>query len=169
MEAALREATLEDVAALTGLMRGTFRDTFRHYPPEELEAYLAESYSEVLTRQTLLLPTRRTWVLERAGELVGYAVAGECDLPHREVTPSSGQLHRLYVRRDLQGSGHAKKLMATGLAWLAEEGRSPLFIGVWEGNARALAFYRRYGFEPIGEYPYPVGSTIDRELILRRD
>lgn len=169
MEPVLREATLEDVPALTELMRVTFSETFRHYPQEELAAHLEEAYSEERTRSSLTVPSQRTWVLEEpGGALVGYAVAGEADLPHPQVTERAGQLHRLYLRPSAQGAGLGRKLMDTALAFLSEQQRTPLFISVWEHNERALAFYRRYGFEPVGEYPYPVGRTVDRELILRR-
>lgn len=167
MEMTLREASPGDVPALAALMRSTFSDTFPHYPPRELAAHLAEFYSDARTRQGLAHPTRRTWVADRGGELMGYAVAGDADLPHPDVTPEAGQLHRLYVHRDAQGRGLGARLFETALAWLAQSGRSPVYIGVWEHNLKAQAFYARYGFAPVGEYPYPVGTTVDRELILR--
>lgn len=163
----LREATLEDVRALTALMRETFEETFTHYPPDELQAYLAETYSEARTREGLAAPTRKTWVVEEDGALLAYAVAGDADLPIEGLEKRAGQLHRLYVRKSLVGAGVGRMLMDTALAWLEAQQRSPIYIGVWEHNDRALAFYRRYGFAPVGDYPYPVGSTIDRELILR--
>lgn len=149
-------------------MRSTFRDTFQHYPPEELAAYLETHYSETATAQLLANPLRQTWVAEETGVLVGYAVAGEADLPHPAVDAAAGQLHRLYVIPTHHRVGLGRQLMETALAWLQEHGRTRVFIGVWEGNARARAFYARYGFHPVGEYPYPVGSTVDRELILSR-
>lgn len=168
MATALRIADVEkDVPALAVLARVTFANTFQHYPPEELAGHLAHEYSEDRIRELLRHPLRRTWVVERDGELVGYAVAGEGDLPHPEVSARAGQLHRLYLLPPAQGGGWGRALMDAALAWLAEQGRAPVFIGVWENNLRAQAFYRRFGFEPVGEYPYPVGSTMDRELILR--
>jgi len=39
---------------------------------------------------------------------------------------------------------------------------------VWSENLRAQSLYRGYGFEKAGEYSFPVGETLDRELIFRR-
>ena len=60
------------------------------------------------------------------------------------------------------------QLMQAGLDWLASQGRSPLYIGVWSENYGAQRFYGRYGFSKVGEYGFPVGSTDDQEFILNR-
>lgn len=60
------------------------------------------------------------------------------------------------------------RLMDTGLEWLASQGRSPLYIGVWSENYGAQRFYARNGFSQVGEGGFPVGSTADREFILKR-
>jgi RimJ/RimL family protein N-acetyltransferase len=54
------------------------------------------------------------------------------------------------------------------LEWLAAQGYSPLYVGVWSGNSGAQRLYGRFGFEKIGEYDFPVGEHLDREYILRR-
>ncbi len=169
MDILVREATLGDLAALTELTRVTFAETFTHYPEEELAAYLAQHYSADRIRHALSVPTRRTWLAEGGGGLLGYAVAGDADLPHPEITERAGQLHRLYLRPPAKGLGIGRRLMDTALDWLASQGRGPVYLGVWEKNLRAQDFYRSYGFRRVGDYQYPVGSTVDLEFILRRD
>ena len=44
-----------------------------------------------------------------------------------------------------------------------------MYLSVWENNARAQAFYRRYGFEHVGEHKFMVGNTADRDFIWRFD
>jgi diamine N-acetyltransferase len=58
--------------------------------------------------------------------------------------------------------------MDVGLEWLERQGRTPLYVGVWSKNLGAQRFYRRYGFNKVGEYGFPVGKTVDHEFILRR-
>jgi diamine N-acetyltransferase len=60
------------------------------------------------------------------------------------------------------------RLLDTALDWLASGGRTPLYVGVWSGNLGAQRLYGRYGFTKVGEHGFPVGGTLDRELILRR-
>jgi ribosomal protein S18 acetylase RimI-like enzyme len=54
------------------------------------------------------------------------------------------------------------------MAWLERDGPRTIWIGVWSENHGAQRFYARQGFEKVGEYGFAVGSTVDREFILRR-
>ena len=44
-----------------------------------------------------------------------------------------------------------------------------LWLGVWERNARALAFYRKWGFDVVGEHTFKLGEDPQHDLIMRRD
>jgi ribosomal protein S18 acetylase RimI-like enzyme len=41
-----------------------------------------------------------------------------------------------------------------------------LWLGVWERNARALAFYSRWGFTEVGEMHFLLGNDPQRDLVL---
>jgi ribosomal protein S18 acetylase RimI-like enzyme len=48
------------------------------------------------------------------------------------------------------------------------QGAHTLWLGVWEHNARAIAFYRKYGFQRIGEHVFPVGSDPQIDWLFAR-
>jgi GNAT superfamily N-acetyltransferase len=165
----IRRATAQDAATLARLGADTFSETFGHlYPPEDLAAFLADSYSVQRIGQQLADPANALWLMEADGTAVGYALAGACALPHPEVTGACGELKRLYLRSAWQGGGRGSRLLATALHWLEAERRGDLWIGVWSLNLRAQKLYARLGFEKVGEYKFKVGRTLDHEFILRR-
>ena len=166
--AILRFATPDDAERLTELGRATFEATFGHlYPPEDLAAFQAEAHTPERYAAWAANPDFALWILERDSRAVGYALAGPCHLPHCDVTPDCGELWRIYLRKETQGTGLGKYLMETVLDWLGRPGRK-LWIGVWSGNLRAQGLYVRYGFDKVGEYEFPVGATRDHEFILMR-
>lgn len=171
----LREATPGDTAALAALKLATFRETFLEdfaipYPPGDLARFEAETYGEARIAAEIADPAHRTWLCETAdGTLLAYAHAGPCKLPHPEVTPRSGELYQLYVRRDAQGMGLGRRLLATALDWLGTAYPGPLWIGVWSRNERAQAVYAAAGFRKVGDYHFMVGDHRDEEYIFRRD
>jgi ribosomal protein S18 acetylase RimI-like enzyme len=167
--AILRRATIDDADTVSSLGARTFTETFAHlYPVEDLETFLAYAYGLERTRRDLADPDKATWLLELDDEAIGYATAGPCGLPHPEVKPGDGELHRIYVLKAFQGGGRGSILLNTALDWLAKDGPRPLWIGVWSENFGAQKLYARLGFEKVGEYHFPVGETRDLEFILRR-
>ncbi|HRD29752.1 MAG TPA: GNAT family N-acetyltransferase [Caulobacter sp.] len=165
----IRRATPADAEALSHIGAETFTETFGHlYPPQDLADFLVYAYNLDRTRADLADPAKASWVVEADGAVVGYALAGPCDLPHEEVTPACGELKRLYVLKAFQGGGTGSRLLAEVLAWLEKDGPRPLWIGVWSENFGAQRLYGRMGFDKVGEYAFAVGQTLDREFILRR-
>jgi GNAT superfamily N-acetyltransferase len=165
----IRRAGLGDAAALAEVGRDTFVQTFAHlYPPEDLEAFLAEAYAPEAFARYLPVAGHGLWIAEQDGRPIGYVQAGPCTLPHPEVTPACGEIKRLYVRQETQGSGLGSRLLTLALDWLAAPGRR-LWIGVWSQNHGAQRLYARHGFRRVGAYQFPVGRTLDDEFILSRD
>ncbi len=147
----------------------TFAETFGHlYAAADLAAFIAENHTPAAALANLERPDTAAWLAEAGGETIGHALAGPCALPHPEVTAACGELKRLYLLPQAQGSGLGSRLLATTLDWLEASGRSRIWIGVWSGNLGAQRLYARAGFEKVGEYLFAVGATRDEEFILRR-
>lgn len=165
----IRRAGPEDAEALSRIGGETFVETFGHlYPEDDLAAFLQDAYGLARTRKDLADPGKAAWLVEAAGEVVGYAQAGPCDLPHDEVAPEDGELKRIYLRKRAQAGGLGARLIGEVFGWLEAEGRARIWIGVWSQNFGAQRFYQRLGFEKVGEYIFPVGTVQDLEFILRR-
>ncbi|MBN9319239.1 MAG: hypothetical protein BGN86_03885 [Caulobacterales bacterium 68-7] len=173
-EITIRRATADDAEPLAALSAAMFLDTFVRgfgipYSDADIEAFIASSHSPAAYAKKLADPDQALWIAtDASGRAVGYANAGPCGLPAEGASADQGELYRLYVRREVQGAGLAARLMTETLAWLAAD-RRPVWLGVWSLNERAQRFYARYGFEKVGEYDYPVGETIDREWVMRRE
>lgn len=165
----VRRATAADAAELARIAASTFTETFGHlYPPEDLASFVA-SYTPEGCLEILADPRMAYWLLD-TGERqpsAGFALAGYCTLPVKNLEPTAGELRQLYVSAAHQQRGLGTRLFGTVLEWL-EERYTPLYVGVWSKNDGAQRFYGRYGFVKVGEYGFPVGNTVDREFILKR-
>jgi GNAT superfamily N-acetyltransferase len=165
----IRRAGPGDAGALAAIGRATFTETFAHlYPAEDLAAFLAEAHSVARAEADLANPAKAAWLVEAAGQAVGYALACPAKLPHPEVTPACGQLDRIYLLAAHHGGGLGSRLLSETLAWLDQDGPRRLWIGVWSGNLGAQRLYARHGFALAGSYKFVVGKSFDHELIMRR-
>lgn len=166
-EIVYRPATPDDARALAAFAAQSFIDTFAHlYPPEDLEAYLAKSYAMGVIAAELADPDVRYALALQGDAIVGYSMWGPVELK-AEHSVNAWELYRLYVDGKVKGAGVARKLMDDVIAAVRVAGGDEIWLSVWENNERAQAFYRRYGFEHIGEHEFMVGATADRDLIWR--
>lgn len=166
----IRSARFDDADALASLARTTFCETFvegfqMNYPHEDLQTFLAESYSLEAVRGWIADTRNAVLVAEGEAGLAAYVQCGDNALPYPGAGPDAGEVKRLYVSHAAQGHGLGRTLLERGLAHLA--GRE-ILIGVWSGNHKALRLYDRYGFKAVGAYKFPVGTVMDDELILAR-
>jgi ribosomal protein S18 acetylase RimI-like enzyme len=47
-------------------------------------------------------------------------------------------------------------------------GHDSVWLGVWERNVRAQAFYRKWNFRTVGEHMFRLGADLQRDLIMER-
>src|SRR5579863_6664162 len=114
----IRRAAIADAPVIAELGARTFAGTFGHlYPPEDLAAFLEAAHAPDKIAGELAAPDMALWLAEKVGDVVGYAVAGACALPHPEVTPGCGEIKRIYVLDGAQGEGLGARLMDEALTW----------------------------------------------------
>lgn len=165
-----RDAARADGPAIDAMAATCFTQTFGPYlHDEDLAGYLCAGHGP---GGTLLRDFRDPAVAFRiaveGGAVAGYLKLTALRLPAPAPEPGAREIAQLYVLRPWQGKGVANVLMAWAINAAQEAGAPALYLGVYEENARALAFYRRHGFAVVGETRFQVGRQVDRDLVMRR-
>lgn len=165
----IRRGTLEDAGLLSELGARTFEETFgAHNTEEDLAAYMASSFN--LAQQTAELedPASTFLIAEVDGRAAGYAKLRDGE-PEQGVEGSKPvELVRLYVSREWLGRGIGEQLMRACLDEARQAGHETIWLGVWERNQRAQAFYRKWNFRTIGEHMFQLGADLQRDLLMER-
>jgi ribosomal protein S18 acetylase RimI-like enzyme len=169
LDVLIRRATLDDASLLAELGARTFYETFaKDNTPEDMEAYLASSFNVSLQTEELTDPESMFLIAEVGGAAAGYTKlhSGE---PLEEIEDAKAvELVRLYVSREWLGRGVGEALMRACLDEARRAGHETIWLGVWEKNARAQAFYRKWNFREVGEHPFPLGTDIQRDILMER-
>ena len=76
------------------------------------------------------------------------------------------ELQRFYVDRPAHGTGVAQALMGAARQAAREFGGEHLWLGVWERNPRAIAFYTKAGFRDVGSTVFQVGPDRQTDRVL---
>ena len=168
MPVTIRRAVPEDAAALARLASRIYYETFGAFDkPDDIRLFLASTYREDLQRAEIENRAMIT-LLAEDGVLVGYAQVRRSQPPACVTGPGPVEIMRFYVQKAHHGRGVAPRLMAEVERASRSLGAKTLWLGVWERNDRAFAFYRKYGFREVGEKPFIVGTDVQRDVVLER-
>ena len=163
----IRRAVHADAAALAELAARTFTETFAaDNSPEDLDAHLRSSFGEA--RQAAEIEDRDViTLLAFQGEaLAGFAQVRRKLVPSCVTVEQPVELHRFYLARPAHGTGLAAQLMLAARAAARELDGLHIWLGVWERNARAIAFYLKSGFVVVGSHVFVVGNDRQTDLVL---
>lgn len=167
----IRTAIPSDAEPLAALAERTFRETFAdHNAADDMDAYVAESLSLDRVRAELAddASTFLLAFIDGGRQPTGYAKL-RTGTTEPSVTGSAPvELQRLYVDRSAIGHGVGAALMRASVEAAREAGHRTLWLGVWERNVRAIAFYEKWGFEAVGDHVFRLGSDKQRDLIMER-
>ena len=165
----IRRGNPEDAALLAELGARTFSETFAiDNTREDMDAYLASAFSPARQAAELANPHCLVQIADSDGVAVGYAMLREGNVPPSVAGHKPIELVRLYVSRESLGSGVGAALMQACIDEGKKRGYETLWLGVWEHNQRAQAFYRKWNFIEVGTHLFQLGDDPQTDLLMQR-
>ena len=165
----IRRANRHDAKQLSLLAESTFRDAFSDVnTPDNVALHCRTSYGEAIQAEEISNPNMVTLLCEQGEKLVGFAQVRWAKTPSCVVADAPGEIQRLYVVADCHGTGVAGDLMNACIKEVRSRQSDVVWLGVWERNPRAIAFYRKLGFLEVGEHVFPVGGDPQRDIVMAR-
>ncbi|MGI8566007.1 MAG: GNAT family N-acetyltransferase [Pyrinomonadaceae bacterium] len=165
----IRRAIVADAGLLAELGARTFREAFAaDNKPEDMAAYMAVAFSREKQAAELGDPRGMFLVAEIDGVAIGYAKLSTGDAPVCVGGSDPIELARLYVSQEWIGRGVGKALIRECIDEARRAGCQTMWLGVWEHNPRAQAFYRKWGFHVVGEHVFQLGSDFQTDLLMER-
>ena len=169
MNITIRPAASADATALAELAARTFRETFAaDNRPEDIALHVAEAYGPLQQGRELADPNITTLLVESEGDLAGYAQLRRGPAPACADGDAPIEVWRFYIAHAWHGRGLAQRLMQRVESDAARLGARTLWLGVWERNERAKAYYRKSGFVDVGSHIFMVGSDPQTDRIMVR-
>jgi GNAT superfamily N-acetyltransferase len=169
MMIAIRRATTSNAEILSELGKKTFIETFsKDNRPEDIEQYVAETFSAEKQAREIEDPTRWIAIAWSTDVAVGFFHLAKSQ-PDPSITGTNPiELLRLYVDSRWHGKGVAAALMDECIEIARKEGFQTLWLGVWEKNFRAQAFYKKFNFATVGSHIFKLGRDHQNDLIMAR-
>jgi GNAT superfamily N-acetyltransferase len=157
---------------LSDLAYKTFWDAFHDHPknaPEDLADYMQKAFNPEQTRRELSEENSIFLIAEIGNEPVGYAKVMIGSREPEITGENPVELNRLYSKQEFLGKGIGARLMDECFQIAKEFNCDVMWLGVWEFNPRAQAFYRKYGFREVGRHIFQLGLDAQTDLLMQKE
>ena len=160
----------DELPELLQLARSTFYDAFAPVnTAENMRLYMDQNLVADKLAAELGNPESAFYFARAGNELVGYIKVnyGHAQTELRDA--SALEVERIYVVKEWQSRKVGQLLMDKEFE-LARAHRAPyIWLGVFEANVKAIAFYQRNGFEVFDQHVFKLGTDEQRDIMMKRD
>ncbi|MEQ9307648.1 MAG: GNAT family N-acetyltransferase [Marinoscillum sp.] len=81
--------------------------------------------------------------------------------------PNSVEIERIYVATGHKGKGLGKHMILHACETAQLANARYIWLGVWEKNPAAIAFYQKMGFEQIDTHMFQLGDDAQTDIIMK--
>ena len=167
MNIIIRQAKQNDAKSLAQLAEHLFRETFSSENlGTNIEMFCLQNFGSEIQQQEILNSNIVTFLAEIECKLVGFAQLRLESYINTIKARRPSELYRLYVSSEQHGCGLAHKIIKEVLCAASNANSDYIWLGVWENNPRAIAFYQKYGFSVTGEHVFKLGLDPQRDIIM---
>ena len=165
----IRRCTPADLDTLLRIGRNAFWQTFsstNHI--DDMQDYMSKAFRPDVFAREIAHPDSWFFLASVDEQPAGYLKINFAGAQTDVHDPRSLEVERLYVLGGFQGMGIGQALLTEALSIAQAQGLESVWLGVWEHNYKAQAFYEKNGFAVFGSHPFRMGQDPQIDLLMRK-
>lgn len=164
-----KKCTGEDLDILQEISIETFNDTFKDQnSPENMKAYLEKAFNLIQLEKELSNVSSEFFFVYFNNEIAGYLKVNTNDAQSEEMGDESLEIERIYIKNQFQRHGLGKYMLNQVIDIAREQNKKKIWLGVWEKNENAIAFYKKMGFVQTGAHAFYMGDEEQTDFIMTK-
>ncbi|KGR77415.1 GNAT family N-acetyltransferase [Ureibacillus manganicus] len=169
MDIKIKECNFEDVLTLQKIGIETFDETFRDQnSPENMKSYLEKAFHVDQLTTELSNLSSQFFLAYVNNEIAGYLKVNTNEAQSEELGNEALEVERIYIKGTFQKNGLGKLLINKAIEIAMEQNKRKIWLGVWEKNENAIAFYERMGFVKSGTHSFYMGDEEQTDYIMTK-
>ncbi|AEN98574.1 GNAT family N-acetyltransferase [Fructilactobacillus sanfranciscensis] len=165
----IKQIGLKNLAELQKISRITFADTFgAENSDEDMKKHLDTAYSSSQLTTEIDNPNSFFYFGYVNGKLAGYLKLNVDDAQSDDEGQNCLEVERIYILPDFKRQGLGSKLIEVAEQIAKAKHKSEIWLGVWEGNPAAIAFYQAKGFCRTGQHVFTLGNDRQTDYIMKK-
>ncbi len=165
----IKKCNVEDLPKLLEISYETFNETFKNQnSPENIKAYLERAFNLKQLEKELSNISSQFFFVYLNNEVAGYLKININDAQSEEMSDESLEIERIYIKRKFQKHGLGMYLLNKAIEIAMEFNKKKIWLGVWEKNEYAIAFYEKMGFVQTGSHSFYMGNEEQVDFIMTK-
>ena len=165
----IKKCTIEDLRMLQEISYVTFNETFKHQnSTENMKTYLASAFNLKQLEKELSNSSSQFFFVYFNNEVAGYLKVNINDAQSEEMGDETLEIERIYIMSKFQKHGLGKYLLNKAIEIAMECNKQKIWLGVWERNENAIAFYKKMEFVQTGFHPFYMGDEEQTDFIMTK-
>lgn len=145
----------------------TFSETFAQSNTEQdLADFIARDYDLAVLKEEIENSNSWFYLVAVDDVPVGYMKLNIDDAQTEPHSTEYLEIQRIYILREYKGLGLGTRLMQTAFDVARSHTKTRIWLGVWEYNNAAQAFYQHFGFKRTGAHDFYVGDDRQTDYIM---
>lgn len=164
----IKRATQLDVSELQKIGMQTFLEAFStDNSVENMTQYMNASFSLDKLNEELANPNSEFYFAMVDNRVIGYLKVNSGSSQTELQDEQALEIERIYAFKEFHGKKVGKKLYDKALQ-IALQRKSPyIWLGVWEKNFRAIAFYKKNGFVEFDKHIFKLGDDLQTDIMMK--
>ena len=164
----ISKVTSSDLEALRLISIQTFTETFsEHNSPSNMQQY----FSENLTAEKLSLefqnPYSTFYFVRMNDKIIGYLKINSGKAQTEKQSEPTLEIERIYVLKEFHGKHIGQLLFEKAKSIATNNHYNFIWLGVWEKNERAIAFYTKQGFTKFDQHIFVLGNDEQTDIMMK--
>ncbi|QHS22375.1 GNAT family N-acetyltransferase [Virgibacillus sp. MSP4-1] len=166
----IRKCTRKDLNKLQEISYETFNETFKHQNSlENMKTYLKNAFNTKQLATELSIESSQFFFIYLHHEIAGYLKVNIDDAQSEIMGDGALEIERIYIRSKFQNHGLGKDLLNKAEEMAVKCDKRKIWLGVWEKNEHAIAFYKKQGFVKTGDHAFYMGDEKQIDFIMTKN
>lgn len=166
----IKRIGIEDAKLLQQVAKQTFSETFSGNNSEEnMKKYLEENLSIEKLTSELSDKDSLFFLAMEDNSVVGYLKINKGLAQTERIDSNAMEIERIYVLKEWLGKKVGQLLFEKAMQIAREENTSYVWLGVWEENKRAIAFYIKNGFVVFDKHIFRLGDDEQIDWMMKKE
>ena len=166
----IKKVTIADIQDLQQISRENFSETFgSQNSTENMGKFLNKAYAEEKLRSEIENKNSNFYFLIVNNQVAGYLKVNEVDAQIEQVADNALEVERIYLKQNFQHQGLGLVLIKLAEELARKKNKANMWLGVWEKNYQAQAFYKKDGFKRVSQHTFVVGDDPQTDFILVKE